>query len=74
MARARQAAHNAPAVIPPQGRLTLTTGTPVMTAEAAAQTTIYYTPYVGYHYAAMCEFGTASAICYQIDAAVSVWL
>lgn len=31
----------------PQGRLTLTTATPVMTAEAAAQTTIYYTPYVG---------------------------
>jgi len=30
----------------PGGRLTLTTGTPVMTAEAAAQTTIYYTPYV----------------------------
>jgi hypothetical protein len=47
MARARQASHNAPAVIPPQGRLTLTTATPVMTAEAANQTTIYYTPYVG---------------------------
>lgn len=47
MARARQAAHNAPAVIPPQGRLTLTAATPVMTAEAANQTTIYYTPYVG---------------------------
>lgn len=47
MARARQAAHNAPAVIPPQGRLTLTTATPVMTADAANQTTIYYTPYVG---------------------------
>lgn len=31
----------------PQGRLTLTTATPVMTADAAAQTTIYYTPYVG---------------------------
>lgn len=31
----------------PQGRLTLTTATPVMTAEAAAQTTVYYTPYVG---------------------------
>lgn len=30
----------------PGGRLTLTTATPVMTAEAAAQTTIYYTPYV----------------------------
>lgn len=32
---------------PPTGRLTLTSGTPVMTAEAAAQTNIYYTPYVG---------------------------
>lgn len=31
----------------PQGRLTLTTGVPVMASEAAAQTTIYYTPYVG---------------------------
>lgn len=31
----------------PQGRLTLTAATPVMTAEAANQTTIYYTPYVG---------------------------
>ena len=31
----------------PQGRLTLTTATAVMTAEAANQTTIYYTPYVG---------------------------
>ena len=31
----------------PGGRLTLTSGTPVMSAEAAAQTTIYYTPYVG---------------------------
>lgn len=32
---------------PPTGRLTLTTGTPVMSAEAANQQTIYYTPYVG---------------------------
>ena len=31
----------------PAGRLTLTTLTPVMTATASAQTTIYYTPYVG---------------------------
>jgi hypothetical protein len=31
----------------PGGRLTLTSGTPVMSADAAAQTTIYYTPYVG---------------------------
>jgi len=30
-----------------QGRLTLTTNTPVMTAEALAQSTVYYTPYIG---------------------------
>lgn len=34
-------------ISPPQGRLTLTTGTPVMKATASAQTTIYYAPYVG---------------------------
>jgi len=32
---------------PPQGRLTLTTATPVMTSTQAAKTTIFYTPYVG---------------------------
>jgi hypothetical protein len=31
----------------PQGRLTLTSGVPVMTADATAQTSVYYTPYVG---------------------------
>lgn len=31
----------------PQGRLTLTAATPVMTSDAANQTTIYYTLYVG---------------------------
>jgi hypothetical protein len=31
----------------PQGRLTLTTATPVMTSGAIGQTTVYYTPYVG---------------------------
>jgi hypothetical protein len=31
----------------PQGALTFTSNTPVMTADATAQTTIYYTPYVG---------------------------
>jgi hypothetical protein len=31
----------------PQGRLTLATVTPVMTATQSAKTTIYYTPYVG---------------------------
>lgn len=33
--------------ITPQGRLTLTSATPVMTSTTSAQTTIYYTPYVG---------------------------
>jgi hypothetical protein len=33
--------------LPPLGRLTLTTAAPVMAAEAADQTTIYYTPYLG---------------------------
>jgi hypothetical protein len=31
----------------PQGRLTLTTLTPVMTASTSSATTIYYTPYIG---------------------------
>ena len=35
------------ATIVPQGRLTLTTATPVMSATASAATTIYYTPYLG---------------------------
>jgi hypothetical protein len=30
-----------------QGRLTLTSNTPVMTADATAQGTVYYTPYIG---------------------------
>lgn len=34
-------------ISPPQGRLTLTSGTPVMTASVAAATTLYYTPSVG---------------------------
>jgi hypothetical protein len=33
--------------VPPQGRLTLQTATPVMTTTQSAKTTIYYTPYVG---------------------------
>jgi hypothetical protein len=33
--------------VPPQGRLTLQTLTPVMTTTQSAKTTIYYTPYVG---------------------------
>lgn len=34
-------------VEPPQGRLTLTSNTPVMTADATAQSTIYYAAYQG---------------------------
>src|SRR5205814_300284 len=34
-------------VLAPQGRLTLTTGKPVMPADATAQATIYYTPFQG---------------------------
>lgn len=32
---------------PPQGRLTLTTGTPVMTADVTTAGSIFYTPYIG---------------------------
>lgn len=31
----------------PQGRLTLTSGTPVLSSDVTAATTVYYTPYVG---------------------------
>lgn len=34
-------------VSPPQGRLTLTTLTPVLATDASAQSTVYYTPYIG---------------------------
>lgn len=34
-------------VAPPQGRLTLATGVPVMTTTQSAKTTLYYTAYVG---------------------------
>lgn len=33
--------------VAPQGRLTITTATPVLTATTTGQTTVYYTPYVG---------------------------
>ena len=36
-----------PAVPPPQGRLTLTSDTPVIVADVASATAVYYTPYVG---------------------------
>ena len=38
---------NSGLVIPVQGRLTLTTATPVTTADVTAATTIYFTPYKG---------------------------
>lgn len=34
-------------ILPPQGRLTLASGTPVMTAAAVNASTVYYTPYHG---------------------------
>jgi hypothetical protein len=34
-------------IVAPQGRLTLVSGTPVVTSDQAAKTTIYYTPYAG---------------------------
>jgi len=34
-------------IVAPQGRLTLTSGTPVLTSDQTAKTTIYYTPYAG---------------------------
>lgn len=34
-------------VVPPQGRLTLVTGVPVMTSDQTAKSTVYYTPYQG---------------------------
>jgi hypothetical protein len=37
----------APTIIPPEGRLTLTSNTPVMTGDVTSATTIYYAPYLG---------------------------
>ena len=34
-------------ILAPQGRLTLVTGTPVMTSDVVGASTLYYTPYVG---------------------------
>lgn len=39
--------YNSPQPVTPQGRLTLTTGTPVMTSDVTAATSVFYTPYVG---------------------------
>lgn len=33
--------------VPPQGRLTLTSATPVLAADVTAGTSVYYTPYIG---------------------------
>jgi hypothetical protein len=41
------ASASTPAIPPPQGRLTLTSNTPVLATDVSAATTIYYTPYVG---------------------------
>jgi hypothetical protein len=46
-AEAPAAASGSATIVPPQGRLTLTSGVPVMNADATAQGTIYYTPHVG---------------------------
>jgi hypothetical protein len=46
-ATAGGAARLTPLVHAPQGRLTLTSGQPVMTSDVSAGTTIYYTPYAG---------------------------
>lgn len=49
------------APIKPQGRLTLTSGTPVQTADATAATTIYYTPYEGLFFPLYNGVGTVLA-------------
>lgn len=37
-------------IVAPMGRLTLTSNTPVMAADATAQSSVYYTPYLGKYY------------------------
>lgn len=44
---ALEAAPSATTIVPPQGRLTLTSNTPVMTANTTAQSTVYYAPFRG---------------------------
>lgn len=39
--------HLTPGVLKPQGRLTLTSGVPVLTSDTTAAATVYYTPYEG---------------------------
>lgn len=38
---------SASVIVPPQGRLTLTSATPVLSSDVTAATTVYYTPYKG---------------------------
>ncbi len=40
-------APNTPPISKPQGRLTLTTATPVLTSSVTGATTVYYTPFIG---------------------------
>jgi hypothetical protein len=47
VASAASARANLGLVVPPQGRLTLTSGVPVLTSDVTAAATIYCTPYVG---------------------------
>lgn len=44
------AAGGSSTIVNPQGRLTLTSNTPVMIADATAQSSVYYAPYVGSYY------------------------
>jgi hypothetical protein len=58
------------AIIPPQGRLTLASATPIMRTTQSAKNTIYYTPYLGnrcpvyysgaWHYLAFSEISTTT--------------
>jgi hypothetical protein len=41
------ASASTPAVPPPQGYLTLVSGTPIITSDQASKTAVYYTPFVG---------------------------
>lgn len=41
------AEETSPAITPPQGRLTLTSATPILAAGVSAGTAVYYTPYTG---------------------------
>ena len=67
---------------PPQGRLTLATGVPVMNSSQASKTTIFYTPYVGnqvpiydgvsFRNVAFAEFSTTTTDTTKNPAAIGV--